>query len=175
MFLQCLRSYRRSFSTALRTLRSAFDSNCQIRAGVVPPCFPVEPAPGSSEEVPAVVPKLHFGLWRVELRWLDAEQKLRDAVQRLRDAEQRRREKVPTVEELLDGNSGWSLKVPDTCQPSRVGRVGFDQEICDVVTLPFVPNENQRSIAFVLASASGVGKTYATLCFRSGAAKISAP
>ena len=107
-----------------------------------------------------------------------AEQDLDRAEQRLRDAEQRiRRAKqdTPTVEDFLSQNSLWLLEVPPSCRPQRVGRGGFDREICGVLSESFWPDENQKSVAFVLASASGVGKTYATMCFRSGAAKINAP
>ena len=58
-------SFNISFTVALSALRAAFDSNCSVEAGLLPACFPVEPAKrGHNAEVPDVVPRLHLGLWQ---------------------------------------------------------------------------------------------------------------
>ena len=147
-----------------------------------------------------VVPDLWPELQRARLRDLldapqppaqplrDAEQRHRDAEHRLRDAEQRLREatqdnhELPTVESILKspGNCNWLLQNTPLGRARRIGREGFDREILQLIEgqgrgQSFAPVTNQVSVALVLTSASGVGKTYATMCFRSGARRINAP
>ena len=68
-----------------------------------------------------------------------------------------------------------------TCHPAqqrkRVGREGFDLEVAEVVEglLASPPLEMQQTVSLVLCTASGVGKTFATLSFRHGAQSIGAP
>jgi hypothetical protein len=87
-------------------------------------------------------------------------------------------DRTSDVDQLLSANSCFQLKkdVVTSNEPERMGRSGFDDEIkAAVEQLQKSVWCSQNSIALVLASASGVGKTYATMCFRSGARRIGAP
>ena len=77
-----------------------------------------------------------------------------------------------TVDEILEASAKVEFKVPPRAVGRRIGRGGFDTEVHDVIR-ECAPITNQDSKALVLMSASGVGKTFATMTFRACSQRMS--
>ena len=79
-----------------------------------------------------------------------------------------------STDEILKVSAKIEMKVPPHADRRRIGRDGFDTEVHDVIRR-CVPTTNQDSKALVLMSASGVGKTFATMTFRACSRRMSPP
>ena len=78
-----------------------------------------------------------------------------------------------TADDILRAAKGhFEFKVPPRADRFRIGRGGFDTEVHDAIS-KCDPTTNQDSKALVLMSASGVGKTFATMTFRACSRKMS--
>ena len=80
-----------------------------------------------------------------------------------------------TADDILRAAKGhFEFKVPPRADRRRIGRGGFDTEVHDAIS-KCDPTTNQDSKALVLMSASGVGKTFATMTFRACSKRMSPP
>ena len=80
-----------------------------------------------------------------------------------------------TADDILRAAKGhFEFKVPPEADRFRIGRGGFDIEVHEKIG-ECVPITNQKSMALVLMSASGVGKTFATMTFRACSQRMSPP
>ena len=78
-----------------------------------------------------------------------------------------------TADDILRAAKGhFEFKVPPEANRRRIGRGGFDTEVHENIG-ECAPTTNQKSKALVLMSASGVGKTFATMTFRACSRRMS--